>query len=56
MPTAPQPPLHHVLDWEYTLESVLELLDAGEDADLAAGPLEETPLHIAVRRFRPPSV
>jgi hypothetical protein len=47
--------LHELLDFQYgpdgdaTLQSILE---SGEDSNLTAGELAETPIHVATRRFQ----
>lgn len=47
--------LHQVLDWEYGadgLATLKRLLGDGADVDERAGPMDETPLHVATRRRR----
>lgn len=47
--------LHHMLDWEYGAdgdEALREKLANGANPNEPAGPRQETPLHVAVRRRR----
>lgn len=48
--------IHEMLDVAYTREELETLLDAGTDVDLVCPVTGETPLHVAVRRFRPEAV
>lgn len=51
--SAPAPAtLHDVLDRAYTRDAADRLLASGEDPNARRGPLDETPLHVAVRRRR----
>ena len=45
-------PLHYLLDLEYDLDKMKELLASGSDPNQKLGPFEETPLLVAVRRRR----
>lgn len=45
-------PLHWLLDFEFSMDRVLEHLEGGADPNTRVGPFEETALHVAVRRRR----
>lgn len=47
-----QHPLHALLDGPFQEYQFAQLLADGADPNLPAGPLDETPLHVAVRRRR----
>lgn len=47
--------IHHLIDWEYGPDGdnvLRERLKNGVDPNEASGPLKETPLHVAARRYR----
>lgn len=53
---ADHPTLHYMLDWKYTQDGMLELLQAGADPNERYWKYEENALHVAVRRRRLESI